>query len=67
MPDLIRHPVPFWIPAFAGMTTVGYLTTGVITCFVLCILEAIYNSFLVSLYTGSSGSSTLEPLDPRTL
>ena len=28
MPDLIRHPVPFWIPASAGMTTVGYLTTG---------------------------------------
>jgi len=30
MPDLIRHPVPFWIPAFAGMTTVGYLTAEVI-------------------------------------
>jgi hypothetical protein len=21
MPDLIRHPVPAWIPAFAGTTT----------------------------------------------
>jgi len=38
MPDLIRHPVPFWIPVprfrgdrlFARMTTVGYLTAGVI-------------------------------------
>jgi hypothetical protein len=26
MPDLIRHPVSFWIPAFAGMTIVEYLT-----------------------------------------
>ena len=25
MPDLIRHPVVFWIPAFAGMTDLGYL------------------------------------------
>jgi hypothetical protein len=31
MPGLIRHPVPFWIPAFAGMTTVGYLAAGVIS------------------------------------
>jgi len=31
MPDMIRHPVFFWIPAFAGMTTVGYLTAGVIS------------------------------------
>ncbi len=31
MPDWIRHPVSFWIPASAGMTTVGYLTAGVIT------------------------------------
>jgi len=23
MPDLIRHPVPAWIPAFAGMTFFG--------------------------------------------
>jgi hypothetical protein len=30
MPDLIRHPVYFWIPAFAGMTTVGYFTAGAI-------------------------------------
>jgi hypothetical protein len=22
MLDLIRHPVPAWIPAFAGMTTI---------------------------------------------
>jgi len=25
MPDLIRHPVPTWIPAFAGMTILRYL------------------------------------------
>jgi len=30
MPDLIRHPAPFWIPAFAGITTVGYLAAEVI-------------------------------------
>jgi len=30
MPDLIRHPVPSWIPAFAGMTALGYLIAGVI-------------------------------------
>jgi len=30
MPDLIRHPVPAWIPAFAGMTTLMYLVAGVI-------------------------------------
>ena len=30
MPDLIRHPVLFWIPAFAGMTDLGYLIAGVI-------------------------------------
>ena len=30
MPDLIRHPVPAWIPAFAGMTTLRYLVAGVI-------------------------------------
>ncbi len=30
MPDLIRHPVSFRIPASAGMTTVGYLTAVVI-------------------------------------
>jgi hypothetical protein len=30
MPDLIRHPAPFWISAFAEMTTVGYLAAGVI-------------------------------------
>ena len=23
MPDLIRHPVTHWIPAFAGMTIIG--------------------------------------------
>jgi hypothetical protein len=23
MPDVIRHPVYFWIPAFAGMTALG--------------------------------------------
>ena len=31
MPDLIRHPVLFWIPAFAGMTDLGYLIAGVIS------------------------------------
>jgi hypothetical protein len=31
MPDVIRHPVSFWIPAYAGMTILGYLTAGVIT------------------------------------
>jgi hypothetical protein len=30
MPDLIRHPVPLWIPAYAGMTTLTYLIAGVI-------------------------------------
>ena len=30
MPDLLRHPVSFWIPAFAGMTPVGYLVVDVI-------------------------------------
>ena len=30
MPGLIRHPVPAWIPAFAGMTTLMYLIVGVI-------------------------------------
>jgi len=28
---LIRHPVPAWIPAFAGMTTLMYLVAGVLT------------------------------------
>jgi hypothetical protein len=23
MPDVIRHPLPVWIPAFAGMTNFG--------------------------------------------
>ena len=31
MPDLIRHPVFIWIPAFAGMTILGYVTAEVIT------------------------------------
>jgi hypothetical protein len=43
MPDLIpdkygifdRHPVPIWIPAFAGMTILRYLISGVIP-FTLC-------------------------------
>ena len=30
MPDLIRHPVHTWIPAFAGMTILRYLIAGVI-------------------------------------
>jgi len=34
MPDLIRHPVQFWIPAFAGMTALTYNVAGVIC--VLC-------------------------------
>jgi rhodanese-related sulfurtransferase len=32
MPDLIRHPVTIWIPAFAGMTTLMYLFAGIIRC-----------------------------------
>ena len=48
MPDLIRHPAPFWIPAFAGMTTVGHLTAGVIT---------LKNDL-------ESGKQTHEPLNP---
>jgi hypothetical protein len=35
MPDLIRHPVLIWIPAFAGMTSLRYLIAGVITGFSL--------------------------------
>jgi len=38
MPDLIRHPVQFWIPAFAGMTkkkqgmaALTYIVAGVIS------------------------------------
>jgi hypothetical protein len=31
MPDLIRYPVFFWIPASAGMTTLRYLTAIVIS------------------------------------
>jgi len=31
MPDLIRHPVFFWIPASAGMTTLRYFTARVIS------------------------------------
>ena len=31
MPDLIRHPVPTWIPAFAEMTILRYLIAGVIS------------------------------------
>jgi hypothetical protein len=31
MPDLIRHPVSSWIPAFAGMTALEYLVAGAIT------------------------------------
>jgi len=31
MPDLIRHPGQFWIPAFAGMTALTYIVAGVIT------------------------------------
>jgi len=30
MPDLIRHPGQFWIPAFAGMTALTYIVAGVI-------------------------------------
>jgi hypothetical protein len=30
MPDLIRHPVQSWIPAFAGMTVLTYTVAGVI-------------------------------------
>jgi hypothetical protein len=31
MPDLIRHPVMPWIPAFAGMTLLVYLIAGLIS------------------------------------
>jgi hypothetical protein len=30
MPDLIRHPVLSWIPAFAGMTVWPFVNAGVI-------------------------------------
>jgi hypothetical protein len=30
MPDLIRHPVLPWIPAFAGMTGLVFIVAGVI-------------------------------------
>jgi hypothetical protein len=30
MPELIRHPVPFLIPASAGMTALTYIVAGVI-------------------------------------
>jgi len=30
MPDLIRHPGQFWIPASAGMTVLPYIVAGVI-------------------------------------
>jgi hypothetical protein len=30
MPELIRHPVFFWIQAFAGMTSLRYLIAGLI-------------------------------------
>jgi hypothetical protein len=31
MPDLIRHPVLPWIPAFAGMAGLVFIVAGVIT------------------------------------
>jgi len=31
MPDLIRHPVLSWIPAFAGMTGLAFIIAGAIT------------------------------------
>jgi hypothetical protein len=36
VPDLIRHPVPAWIPASAGMTKPEMFNAGVIS-FVGCI------------------------------
>jgi hypothetical protein len=33
MPDLIRHPVPDWIPAFTGMTILMYFIGGAIMLF----------------------------------
>ena len=30
MPDLIRHPVPFWILAFARMTALAFLNASLI-------------------------------------
>jgi hypothetical protein len=41
MPDLIRHPVFIWIPAFAGMTILGYLTAEVILRIELLLREQI--------------------------
>jgi hypothetical protein len=34
MPDLIRHPVLPWIPAFAGMTGLVFIVAGVIKGFI---------------------------------
>jgi hypothetical protein len=31
MPDLIRHPLLSWIPAFAGKTGLVFIVAGVIT------------------------------------
>jgi len=36
MPDLIRHPVYSWIPAFAGMIIFRYLISGVILSHIVC-------------------------------
>jgi hypothetical protein len=30
LPDLIRHPFLFWIPAFAGKTELAFIVAGVI-------------------------------------
>jgi len=45
MPDLIRHPAFFWIPAFAGMTIFGYLSTGAVLAGNLDLIE-VSGSFL---------------------
>jgi hypothetical protein len=44
MPDVIRHPVFFWMPAFAGMTSLSYLTAGVIAVNTDIIFESQPNS-----------------------
>ena len=56
MPDLIRHPVYSWIPAFAGMTIFRYLITGVIHLQIMkltlhkYIFNEIWPTFLASLF-----------------
>ena len=60
MPDLIRHPVVFWIADCAAMTSFGYLSTGAISTGNSCILSRVR-------YRGPCTSQTRNPKDaPRT-